>query len=667
MSRIATYNTHYEAYAEMLGKPNIHSVFEHILDIYSRNIRAGKTGPVVISFNEIARKRHISKSTVPEIIKLLEATKIIGCSKDDEEYNGSTLCRVDADRFVSLILAFIELNNSDKKKFTKALYDEDEEILKLLGYTLIKNAGKKLSEQKGNYDFLGGTILSGVSQNSTICPNIVPSVLKQYHLSQYSTTCPNVVPPFKDNSTVDGTILGHLYPEMVRNSTTSIKKLVDNLGKGAIKNIFEEVFSHSNEENIDKNAFFEELDEILDFPEQISLEKAVLWWYYFGTQVVLYWDRGGTILGHSNNIIINNKKEINKEKEVLLEKNQNISSNSSSTQGNFGNDIFQGKNEEFIDFNFLKEVLENKNYERSTPSYQDLKNKSRLPYFPVEEIENIITDPSNCLDRPDKIFINRVWECLLPFFISDQEGENEEMVESQQDPEGMPFYVDRIIQDIITPAFQETQDIISSGNMNIRGIDLPVTASELNPDDVQRILDFELAVKGDDRVYIISKKSFRNIFADPIPVTPKRAAKEGREEDKAYMQEIVLLGDDDERYKDLTPIELVIYNFLNDYFKINEDGSVEAPLQKFVNRVSLGRFYLSVTEKGLTEKDFLSVLFNNAPDRQTGSLTLKPRMFSSVKIKEWNAIKGYESKIEVKDNKSLDKTEKISKIKEKQP
>jgi DNA-binding Lrp family transcriptional regulator len=476
MNKIAPYNTHYEAYAEMLGKPNVHSVFEHILDIYSKNIRAGQSGPVVLSFNEIARKRHISKSTVPEIIKLLEATKIISCDKDDKEYNGSTLCTIDVDRFVSLIYTFIELNIHDKKKLTTALYDGDEETLKSLGYALVKNAGKKLSEQKGNFDFLGGTVLDEVSQysticpdivpspsseqyqvsqNSTICPNIVPSVLKQYHLSQNSTTCPDIVPPFKDNSTIDGTILGHLYPEMSQYSTTSIKKLVENLGKERIKSMFEEMFSSSNEVNLDKNTFLKELDEILDCPEQISPEKMILWWYYFGLQVVLYWDMGGTILGHSNNRI-NNKKENNKENEVLFEKNQNTLSGDSlpaHPENNFKGleKNYQDKddNDDMVDLAFARLVNsgreDKQSYFSDPPSYEDLKKKGRLPYFPVDEIENIIADPATCLDRSDKIFINRAWDCLLPFFAFDKEDENGEISDFQQDPEGMSFPRCRII------------------------------------------------------------------------------------------------------------------------------------------------------------------------------------------------------------------------------
>jgi hypothetical protein len=189
--------------------------------------------------------------------------------------------------------------------------------------------------------------------------------------------------------------------------------------------------------------------------------------------------------------------------------------------------------------------------------------------------------------------------------------------------------------------------------MNIRGVDYPVTATALDPDDVDRIIDFKPDVIDGERVSIISKKSFRNIYADPVPVVPRKGRKESRETrgaDMAYMREIILLGDDDGRYQELTPIEVVIYNFLSEYFEIDDEGTVQFPKQEFINRVGLNVFYLSATKKGVTEKDFLSVLFNYTPDWQTGCLTLRQRMFSSDKIREWNAINSFKSIISANIN-----------------
>ena len=100
---------------------------------------------------------------------------------------------------------------------------------------------------------------------------------------------------------------------------------------------------------------------------------------------------------------------------------------------------------------------------------------------------------------------------------------------------------------------------------------------------------------------------------------------------------VCLRGDDDARYSQLTPVELVIYNFLNENFKIGELGEVEEPKHAFINRTTLAAFYVDAKDKGVTESNFLSVLSKDKPDG-TGSLNLRQRMFSADKIRKWNRL-----------------------------
>jgi hypothetical protein len=307
--------------------------------------------------------------------------------------------------------------------------------------------------------------------------------------------------------------------------------------------------------------------------------------------------------------------------------------------------------EEFNDLPALREFYKNVNPFKSeqTSSYQNMKKRSLLPFIPVEEIKDIISSLPDCLDRPDKIFINQVWDCLLPCFAYDEEGENGELIEVQQDIEGMHFPASRMFQDILNPAFEATEEMISKGKVNINGIDYPVTATELTPDDVECIIDFKMDIRDGERVYIISKKCFKNIYGELIPAFSRENAREDREKDHKYMQDIILIGGDNDKCQKLTPIETVIYNFLVKYFDINGDGSVEWPKQEFVNRVLLSDFYYSVAKNGVTEQDFLSVLFMNKPESDTGALRLKTRMFSANRIIRWNAIHVHRSIISISD------------------
>ena len=134
----------------------------------------------------------------------------------------------------------------------------------------------------------------------------------------------------------------------------------------------------------------------------------------------------------------------------------------------------------------------------------------------------IISDKTYCLDRADKIFINQVWETLGEVLSYDKEDEKGNLVEVKVDPEDYVFPVDRIIPDILNPAFEATEDIIQEGYWEINGATCEVTAEPLSSDDVRRIIDFPVindSLSGFG--YKISKTAFRNIFEKAIELAPE--------------------------------------------------------------------------------------------------------------------------------------------------
>jgi hypothetical protein len=194
--------------------------------------------------------------------------------------------------------------------------------------------------------------------------------------------------------------------------------------------------------------------------------------------------------------------------------------------------------------------------------------------------------------------------------------------------------------------------MIDRGSVTVDGVKFPVTEKNITPEDIKHIIDFEYTRRGSDDVFIVSKKRFKDITGDYVPsVTSTRESKRAnRWKDMGYMQEIMIIGDDDERYMELTPIEVTVYNFLSEYFIINDDRSIEEPKQEFINRPGLSGFYASVYEKGVTGDDFLSVLYSNKPETQYGSLSLKQRMFDHAKIIRWNALHAHRSIIVLSDD-----------------
>lgn len=635
MAKIATYNTHYEAYAEMLGKPNIHSVFEYILDAHSAHVRMNKKTDLVVSVNDISKKRHISRNTVSMAIKSLVDTGIISVDKKDSFSNSTIRCTVNIDRYVSLINAFIDLKSTEKGKFSEALFEGDDDKLQKMGYVLLENAEKDFLSLKGVPTIESCSNLNNLFKNEQVVQNIA--------------SCSNL-----------NNLVGHFEsfrPKVVQNIATLVQNIATQYGGDPEKLFnFEQLVQNIASEKV-KNEIYQASCSFLSNPMQFYIENPYLGLLIFEQLVAQNIATPCSNLNNSllnfeqqyNNKYNNNKLTSSEEENVLSGKNQSCSSEDSLPVH------LESSHLELEDGELDLDILNH-----SISSYQKSKSKSRLPFIPEKDVEDYIADLANCLDRADKIFINQVWDTLQPFFVYDESDANGGAVEKQQDPEGMCFFADRILQDIITPAYESTMDIINGGAIIVNGQECPVTASELKPEEVQDIIDWQIKTMDGEAVYVISKKRFKNIFAEEIPVVKRKSIREGRGEDKLYMQKIILIGDDDNRYKDLTPIELVVYNFLNEHFQINDDGSIEQPNAPYLNRINLNRFYLSMKEKKVTEQDFLGILFNNRPDSSDGSLQLKGRMFSADQIREWNSFYGHISVVDELDEGLFHQDRKMS-------
>jgi predicted DNA-binding protein YlxM (UPF0122 family) len=776
MIKKALYNTHYEAYAEMLGKPNVHSVFEHILDAYSSNRRTGKLSVLSLSMNEIARKRHVSKNTVPEIIKILESTKIIRCDKEEKERYGAIRCSIDIDRFVSLIYAFIVLDQENKKKFTTALLNGDEKTIESLGYYLIKDAAKKDLELKGDFDFLSGVAfenLPKISQDNKTLPNIGTddsqyrdsTFPKEGHLPNIGTDENTTIDKYVQKCTINPIYqtkmydkifcvqkctINELYQEEIRakmyNKTEIRAKMYD---KNEIKALITSTILRDFPE-IPLETVENDISNFVDGGDVQNLELLPLFFAIQSNYVVYgclkyvqkceqdsaaYEKNEKPAFSEDNRNIsleegsperneeckengakIRNErkqrnerserkeerkepKERSKEREerkenkerkesgVLLrkepkpffsKKKQNFKYNGASPAGEYEKKIFESdglheeensQDEKKFDSdenpqeqnsqvkNYMQEdESQQKHHTANDSAYEIAKLRKRLPYFTAEEIERIISDLPYCLDRPDKIFINRVWDILSDYSISEEEDEDGKITEVQFSPEKMPYPVNRMFLDIISNALNETEDMIRNGKVEVKGTMLPVTTKEmLKENDFEYIIDFEKETLNGESYYIVSKKNFRNIFEEPIlEIKTKRLSREenhaARLVDKGYMRQILIRGKDDKRFQELTPIELSAYHFLIEYFEIDENNNVIAHKQDFINRVKLPAFTIPhIFNKGLTPEDFFSIMFKGGPERGTGALNLTPRMFSAEKIKRWNDLHVCKSTINLQE------------------
>lgn len=602
--QVIPYSHHYRCFPQMVGSVVNQAVFMYLLDEYLCRLKTGKKTEFVISANEIAQKRNMTWRTVTNSLNELQTMQLI--SMNDK------VCLVNINKYTSLIQAFYALNKTtDKKQFVELLQAGDYVNLHKLGYVEHNDGNEQLLTQEG------------VMLNSrTLCQIAEPNAIKNdENLCQIAEPSAK-----KQNPMLNSRILCHLAEGYAKKQKVMLKSIM----------IFEKI-RQTIRENYEKLDFIDEFrDEFLEFFSEEEFGEFVFSIFdetdlenvKFGPELLVFLCSG--VLSFSRRGlcflaegVMLNSRTVNKE--ININKKLTSEAGIYREEEESKEDIFE---------------LDKTSLEQSISGYQQTKRKQLFPFFPVNEVEEYISDIRNCLDRPDKIYINQVWEiaheCFDQEAITDEDGK--EILPADTNLENVSIARERLMKDILLPAFDQTQAIIEAGSVTINGEDFPVTATIDNPDDFSNIIDWELVTILDGDNYVISTKRVRNIYGEQIAQLPPRSVKrDNRGDDMSYMQKIIMIGDDDARYSQLTPVELVIYNFLNENFKIGELGEVEEPKHAFINRTTLATFYVDAKDKGVTESDFLSVLSKDKPDG-TGSLNLRQRMFSADKIRKWNRL-----------------------------
>ena len=598
--QVIPYSHHYRCFPQMVGSVVNQAVFMYLLDEYLCRLKTGKKTEFVISANEIAQKRNMTWRTVTNSLNELQTMQLI--SMNDK------VCLVNINKYTSLIQAFHALTKTtDKKQFITLLHTGDYVNLQRFGYVECYDGNEQLLTQEGVMLNSRTSAKIHNSEEEQLCQKAEGSA-KKHNLMSNSTTLCQIAQPYAKKQKVllkSISILEEIRQKVQENYTK-----VDFIDE--LRDEFLEFFSEEEFGNLVYTIFEEtELENVIFGPELLV----------FLCSGVLSFSRRGFC--HLAEGVMLNSRTVNKE--------ININKKLTSKAG-----IYREEEESKEDIFELDKI----SLEQSISGYQQTKRKQLFPFFPANEVEEYISDIRNCLDRPDKIYINQVWEiaheCFDQEAITDEDGK--EILPADTNLENVGIARERLMKDILLPAFDQTQAIIEAGIVTINGEGFPVTATIDNPDDFSNIIDWELVTILDGDNYVISTKRVRNIYGEQVEQLPPRSVKrDNRGDDMSYMQKIILIGDDDTRYSQLTPVELVIYNFLNENFKIGELGEVDEPKHAFINRTTLAAFYVDAKDKGVTESDFLSVLSKDKPDG-TGSLNLRQRMFSADKIRKWNRL-----------------------------
>ena len=608
--QVIPYSHHYRCFPQMVGSVVNQAVFMYLLDEYLCRLRTGKKTEFVVSANDIAQKRNANWRTVVKSLGELQAMQLITMN--------NKMCVININKYIALIQAFHTLTKTtDKKQFIELLQAGDYVNLHKFGYNECTNGNEQLLMQEGGYvkiHNLCKNTQSEVMQKYTTCVKIHNSeddelCKNTQPLQKYTTLCKNAEPYVKMHKVMQKyiSILDEIRTEVLENY--SKLEFIEEFRDYFLDFLAEEEFGNLVSVLFDHTTYYDPINAVLGAEFTFFLHH----WGYVKIHKGLCKNTQGVMQKY---ITVNKEININKEESR-------------------NNEVIPPKEKEKDIFELDKTSLE-----QSLSGYQQTQRKQSLPFFPVNEVEEYIANIRNCLDRADKIYINQVWEiaheCFDQDAVLDEDGK--EIIPANTNLENIGVSKERLMKDILLPAFDQTQAIIESGSVMVDGEELPVTAVIDNPEDFENIIDWEIQTILDGDNYIISTKRVRNIYAEQVEqVAPRSVKRHNREDDMSYMQKIVLIGDDDARYSQLTPIELVIYNFLNDHFQIGEHGEIEEPKHAFVNRTALATFYVDAKEKGVSDTDFLSVLSKDKPDG-TGSLNMRQRMFSADKIRKWNGL-----------------------------
>lgn len=615
-TRTIAYSQHYRSAQEFIGTPADQVVFQYIWDEWLCRYRQGKSTAFKLSINKLSQRRQINRRTIVTSLKRLEFKKLI-------EVDESGICTLNVERFISLASTYEHLNIEARIKFVEDLEVGNPATCESYNCAETEDAYELINELEGG--------LCKITQDCAKMHNSDDDEVVQ----NYTDLCKNAQPCVKMHNPEEG--------KVVQKCTTLCKNaqlLLDEYISLLKDNFSPEELCNEIYQYFEGVETWESLLERIvgmfsgsELCKNAQLDMILL----FATQSCVKMHKGlckNAQLDPKSCVKMHNSKRniINKENKV-------------ASQWEMENEMEDELDENFPDDSEKEEEVDSQvgeinlaAFDALNSRYEKIRKRRRLPFIPVREVEEAIKNLPAFLDRPEMIFINQLWEILSELFVGETLNDQDEWVEVKLDPEGMTIPTNRLMQDLLIPAYEATKQILDSGKYFYKGDELPVSSDKkFEPEDLELLIDWQLSSDKEGRHYVISKSRFKNIYSQEVEEKNRRlSVREGREQDKDYMRQIIKLGDNEEDYDKLTDIELVAYNFLVENFDISEDFQTFSPKFPYINHLGLTRFYHTFRGSTVTPQDFLGILYKNAPDRNDGSLILKPRTFSAQAIIEWN-------------------------------
>ena len=329
--------------------------------------------------------------------------------------------------------------------------------------------------------------------------------------------------------------------------------------------------------------------------------------------------------------------------------NKKINNNESEPESEPEEEVFEGF-DSFKVIDLIKPDEENS---------QEVLRKGQepvYPFLPVEQVEEIVNNIEVAKQSSFRLFLFNLWGYASDMTnegydqFADEEDEQETFSETEEeffDPEGC-LLTRSDYRQLLLESYEQTQADIEKGEMEYGNETLSLSLTEMFPRNLLfKILDWkETAMSCKESSVIISKAGIRNIEAEELssveqPKTreeKRQAAKEGRE----LMVQLHAAKQDNNLYSQLTPIEKIAADIVDEYFQPNPDKESRDPFV-FKSRNILTKdewrvLKFQMVKVGVKVSEFLSCLLNNDGPNDGDQLSLQMPMFYAKGIRHWNEV-----------------------------
>lgn len=592
------YSQHLRCLARLLKNPTLYSVFTFLFDEYLLQVRKGLEEPI-IRFNQsqIANNSGVNRGEVAKYVVKLEELGLVTL-KDKR-------CKIHSKYLLAVSQLFYQTTDNEVRELICDAFRANQRArLEAIGLKLQDNA-----------DAIFGSLTGGVSENRHFQEETAETVGK-----------PTLFDPKLSENRQFLLKIREMYGSKEELKNAILSKSV---GKPTVLNVndyvdlvFDDVYG----------GIIPDLGQFLSFTFDFCLEKVSENRQLKCRKTDSFAEKSvGKPTPEINRI---NKKRNNNESEPELEPEE---------------EVFEG----FDSFQVIDLIKPDENI-----SQEGLRKGQEpvYPFLPVEQVEEIVNNIEAAKQSSFRLFLFNLWGYASDMTnegydqFADEEDESETFSETEEeffDPEGC-LITRSDYRQLLLESYEQTQADIEKGEMEYGDETLSLSLTEMFPRNLLfKILDWkETAMNCKESSVIISKAGIRNIEAEELssveqPKTreeKRQAAKEGRE----LMTRLHAAKQDSNLYSQLTPIEKIAADIVEDYFQPNPDKESRDPFvfrsRNILTKDEWRALKFQMVKMGVQVAEFLSCLLHNDGPNDGDQLSLQMPMFYAEGIRHWNEV-----------------------------